>query len=191
MQRPTIINPRQNYCGTLILLFIIVCTGCSGKSDDKHASEPTKQSAPRTASSQIQDISDNPGFYTATAIKPTRADVKALDAVIMPVLKKVYGDAKLVSETPPSDWSWQEDLLEGFTYVVKRWFAITEDDELHAAFLQAGFNPSPRLGRKPSGGGMSFFKNAGGKTHTLVIKMEGRSQTIVVTSYKIGKYDHL
>ncbi|MDP3142694.1 MAG: hypothetical protein Q8N14_01925 [Candidatus Omnitrophota bacterium] len=124
-------------------------------------------------------------------------EVKDLDAEIRPTLKRVFGDANLVSESSAAETKRDGEVVENrFTYVVKKVMVPKDGKALHAALRAAHFSGSPRLGSEPtiwSGGAvMSMFKSTNQKSYSLVINMDTKKQQIVVESYRLGsKYDRL
>jgi len=189
-------------CAVMILAAVIL-TGC-GKKDNSSGqgdSSKTVQTKPKDPKlfpvEGMTDISDNPNYFQVQENAPVSDQSKALDAVIRPVLVKVFGGAKLIGENEQTQENIHDtELLNQTTYVVRRLLALEDGDELHKALLAENFGVSPRLGSKPQHGRqyvmMSLFKHTGGKQYSLVIRMDLLGQTITVNSYKLGsKYDQM
>jgi len=183
-----------------ILMMMLISCGCS-EGKIKEATAATQKGAGANTQSVrgkaeapavMQDLSDNPAFFTAADIIPSKPTVRALDELIRPILKKTFRDAKLISETIPPNLQGTGDLIDRVQYVVRQLFYIHEDDMVHKAFLDGGFGTSPRLGSKPSRGAMSFLRSKGGRTvYSLIVRMHEKEQILEVMSYKLGRQDHL
>ena len=207
---------------TVLLITALVVTGCSGKKGGKEkdesksnakssvmdtSKEPTfektlsslnknKQSAASSAKFTVEGIthiSDNPNYFKVQDNAPVSEQSKGLDAVIRPVLVKLFGGAKLVSENEPeTEKRFVDDVINRTIYVVRRLMADEDVDDLHAAFVADNFGLSPRLGARPQGCMMSLFKYANKVQYSLTITMDLQKQTIKVESHKLGsKYDRL
>ena len=197
----------------LIAVFLATtfCSSCGKKQDD----EPTKrvsqselakiqehqEQTPKKTADQhkpgIGSISDNPGFYGVSDTAPVSDAVKDLDSAIRPVLKQLFGDAKIVAESKSAETKIDGEVVENsFTYVVKQVLTPEDGKALHAALHAAHFSLSPRLGAKPTiwkgGAIMSLFRNTSRRPYSLVINVDTNKQQIVVESYKLGsKSDRL
>jgi hypothetical protein len=185
-----------------VLATAVSCSGKKGDTEDRRsvAASTSQQKEPgssRAGGPAITDISDNPGFGSSTAVSPANETVKDLDAMISPVLKAYFGDARLVGQTvEPSTRADGEVVLESLQYSAKRWFGPEDAKPLHTAFHEAHFGLSPRIGSEPVKTNkyimMSFFKTSRFKSYSLVIHMTIADQTIRVQSYRLGsKYDRL
>ena len=201
----------------LIFVLITVClaaifySGCGKKEGDEptrnadqselaRMSQQQPQTSKKSADSHkpvIGNISDNPAFFSASRQSLANDASKDLDGIIMPVLKKVFGDAKIVAELKSPETKIDGEVVENrITYVVRRLLTPQDGVPLHSAFLAAGFSTSPRLGSKPTiwsgGAGMSLFESTSRRSYSLVINVDTKKQQIVVESYKLGsKYDRL
>ena len=194
-----------------VCLALIFSSGCGKKQDD----EPTKKAdqselarmqkqqeqTPKKTAKQnkpaIGNISDNPAFFSTAGRSPVNDTAKDIDSIIMPVLKKVFGDAKFVSESKAPQTKVDGEVVENrITYVARQLLIPQDGVPLHSALVAAGFSLSPRLGAKPtiwSGGAtMSLFESTSKRSYSLVINVDTAKQQIVVESYKLGsKYDRL
>jgi hypothetical protein len=188
----------------IFLLLIVVClvaifySGCSKKDDD----EPTKnadqsQSAKMSEKTAAQhkpaagNISDNPAFSSTSGTALSNDVAKDIDSIIMPVLKKTFGNVKIIAESKAPEIKIDGEVVENrITYVVKQLLTPQDGTPLHSAFTAAGFKTSPRLGRKPTiwshGATMSLFKSTSKRGYSLVINVDTDKQQIVVESYKLG-----
>jgi len=85
------------------------------------------------------------------------------------------------------DGSWP-DVNYSLTFISRKLFDMKDGDDLHTLFLKNGFNPSPRLGKKPQHGrnslAMSLFKTAGSTVHSLTIRMYLVDSKIIVYVHK-------
>ncbi|HTY45046.1 MAG TPA: hypothetical protein VMD52_03530 [Patescibacteria group bacterium] len=194
----------------LAYLFLAACiavtagNGCSKKEGE----EPTKyksqaglekltQQAAAGQSRASGNASDNRAFNSAKDTQAQAAEVRDLDSAIRPVLKRLFGDARIVSESARPETKRDGEVVENrFTYVVRKYLAPQDGESLHAALRAAHFSTSPRLGSKPTiwsgGAGMSLFKSTSLRSYSLVINVDTRKQQIVVESYRLGsKYDRL
>lgn len=155
----------------------------------------TREAAKKQTGAGI--VSVNPAFNFSRDTGGKAAEVRDLDSVIRPVLKKVFGDAKIISESGKPETRIDGEVVENrFTYLVKKRMVPKDGEALHAALYAVHFTPSPRLGSKPTiwsgGAGMSFFKSTDMRSYSLVINMDTPKQQIVVESYRLGsKYDRL
>lgn len=201
----------------LIFVLIVVClittfySGCGKKEVDEptknadqselakmqqQQEQPSKKAAGQQQST-TKHISDNPAFYSEANKAGENDTTKNLDSVIAPVLKKVFGDAKLVAESKAAETKRDGEVVENsITYVVKRLMVPQDGRDLHTALHNSGFGLSPRLGAQPTtwreGAIMSLFKRTSQRSYSLVIKIDTVKQQIVVESYKLGsKYDRL
>jgi hypothetical protein len=162
------------------------------RQQDQMPKETTKQNKP-----VIGSISDNPAFYNSGGISAKAPEVKDLDSVIRPILKKLFGDAKIIAESKEPETRVDGEVVENsFAYVVKQILVPEDGTALHTALHDAHFGLSPRLGGKPTiwtgGAGMSLFKSTSLRSYSLVINMDTKKQQIVIESYKLGsKYDRL
>jgi hypothetical protein len=158
--------------------------------------EPTKSGM--FAQPGMNDISDNPGFFTAQDIIPGPGVPQDIDKLVRPVLKQLFKDAKLVEdigEQPPArDGEVEENKL---VYVVRLLLTEAEADQLHKELNEKRKWPaSPRLGAKPTHGRkqavMSLFKSTSLRGYSFVIDVNYETQKITVVSYRLGsKYDRL
>ena len=186
-----------------ILLFAAVSLSACGK---KEGDEPTKyqsqaglEKLTRDAQKQADTgiVAGNTAFNSSRGVEGKAAEVRDLDAVIRPVLKKLFGDIKMVSESTKPETKIDGEVVENqFTYVVKKYLVPKDGVALHSALYAVHFSPSPRLGSKPTiwsgGAGMSFFKSTNMRSYSLVFNVDTRKQKIVVESYRLGsKYDRL
>jgi hypothetical protein len=176
--------------------------GCGKKAGD----EPTKYRSQEGLAKMTQQQSDmmkmssvakNPRFLVASSLAPASSEVKDLDAAIRPVLKNIFGNAKIVSESKTPETQRDGEVVENrFIYVVNKVLVRQDGKALHTALHAAGFGLSPRLGSEPTtwtgGAIMSLFKSTSARSYSLVINMDTKKQQIVVESYRLGsKYDRL
>jgi hypothetical protein len=199
---------HQKLFKTASLLLALFClTIISGGCGKKEGDEPTKyrsqaglekltsEAAHRTAKESI--ARNNPGFFASRDSGGKAPEVKDLDSAIRPVLRKLFGDARLISESGAPETQRDGEVVENkFTYVVSKALVRKDGELLHAALHAAGFGLSPRLGSKPttwSGGAvMSLFKSTSSRSYSLVVNIDIRKQQITVESYRLGsKYDRL
>ena len=196
----------------LVFVFVVACLataflgGCRKKEADKSqpppsqsqfAEEPTKQAKQKQPA--IINISDNPAFFSATAISSKAAEVKDLDKLFRPVLTKLFGEVKLIEESLSSEKRLDGEVIENrMAYVVRLILTPQEGDNLHSSLKKAGFVSSPRLGSKPthykskSIVAMSLMKTTSLRGYSLVIKVDADKQRIEIESYKLGsKYDRM
>ncbi len=156
----------------------------------------TKQAAQKSA--EVKSVAkDNPKFNSSRDINPESQALKNLDAVIRPVLVQQFGEAKRVEQNnePVSDRD-GDVTLNSMQYVVRQMLNETNVRKLHAALKKVNFDPSIRLGTKPtvatSWAAMSFFKHTAGSTYSIALRIDFKKQIIIVESYKLGsKYDRL
>ncbi|MFA5554430.1 MAG: hypothetical protein WCZ89_07035 [Phycisphaerae bacterium] len=182
-------------------VLIFISTGCSKKKSDASgtAAKPSEQTAvnQQQSSQTIQKISDNPGFFTVSAVSPKSAEVKDLDKLLRPILIELFEDAKLVeqSETPETRAD-GEVIKNKMVYVVRMILTPQEGDNLHAALTAKGFAASPRMGRKPlhykSTVTMTVMKTTSLGGYSLNIIVDANKQQIEIISYQLGsKYDQM
>lgn len=200
-----------------IYVFLVVCMGvvflasCGNRYDEptKHVSqeglanmkESQSNEMVKKASKQQKagtgSIVANMAFGSSLGLGAKAPEAKDLDSVISPVLKNLFGDAKIVAESSKSETRKDGEVVENcIAYVVKKKLFPKDGEALHAALHSAGFGLSPRLGRKPTiwshGAMMSLFKRTSFRSYSLVIKVDIKKQQIVVESYRLGsKYDRL
>ena len=188
----------------LALFFVTVISGGCGK---KEGDEPTKYRSQaglekltrEAANKAIKQITarDNPKFFASGDSSGKASEVRELDSQIRPVLRKLFGDARLVSESGAPETQRDGEVVENrFTYLVSKFLVPKDGEPLHAALRVAHFGASPRLGSKPTiwsgGAGMSLFKTTSMRSYSLVINVDTRKQQIIVESYRLGsKYDRL
>lgn len=195
-----------------ILIFVLISaclagaflSGCRKKEADKPQpppsqaqfdDEPTKRNQP--PKNNVISISDNPAFFTASAINPKAPEAKDLDKLFRPVLVDVFGDAKLVEESQAPQTKVDGEVVENrIVYVVRLILTPQEGNNLHSALKRVGFVSSPRLGSKPTifstGAIMSVMRTTSLRGYSLVIKVDSGKQKIEIESYKLGsKYDRL
>jgi hypothetical protein len=190
----------------LIFVLIAVCFaaaysgGCKKKEADQirqtpqsqSSEEPTKRKQPT-----ITSISDNPAFFSTTAISPKAPEVKDLDNLLRPVLTKLFGEVKLVEESKAPQTKIDGEVVENrMVYVVRLLLTPEEGDNLHSALKGVGFVSSPRLGSKPTHSRttavMSLMRSTSLRGYSLVINVDAGRQRIEIESYKLGsKYDRL
>lgn len=187
---------------SILVLFALSLSACGKKEGDeptKYRSQAGLEKLSREAAKH-QGASvkqDNRAFNSSKEIQGKAAEVRDLDAAIRPVLRKLFGDVRLVSESGAPETKRDGEVVENkFTYIVSKHLAPKDGEPLHAALLAAHFSTSPRLGSKPtiwSGGAtMSLFKSSSLRTYSLVVNVDTRKQQIVVESYRLGsKYDRL
>jgi len=139
----------------------------------------------------------NPAFLVSRGLSAKDPTAQDLDRIIRPVLKSIFGDAKIVAESPGPETRKDEEVIENrLTYAVQRVLAGKDGEALHAALRAAHFSTSTRLGSKPTiiktFAAMSFFKTTPGRTYSLVFSIDAKKQQIVVESFQLGsKYDRL
>jgi len=187
---------------SIYLPAILIAGGCSKKepgtppAGEEQQSEAGSQQAP-SAEDTIQHISDNPRFFQVTDQALSSEPVRDLDSAIRPVLMKLFGGAKLVSESgKDTNTPGRDDVLNSMTYVVRRLLDKKDGDNLHQALLKTHFTKSPRYGAKPQHGHtkiiMSLFKTIETRPYSLGIQLDLTSQSIRVDSFQLGsKYDRL
>ena len=132
-----------------ILVFVVVSLSACGK---KEGDEPTKyrsqaglekltqqaqQGAGKTAKqlgAGAKSALANPAFYTAADRGGNAPEVKDLDSAFRPVLKKLFGGAKIVSESRAPETKVDGEVVENrFVYVASRILTANDGDTLHAA----------------------------------------------------------
>jgi len=195
----------------LVCITIVFCSGCGKKQDDEptkkndqselakmsNQQEQTSNKAAKQNKPAIRNISDNPAFFSATGLSLSNDVAKDIDSIIMPMLKKVFGDAKIIAVSKSPETKVDGEVVENkITYAVKQLLVPQDGVALHAALVAKGFHLSPRLGAKPtiwSGGAtMSLFGRTSKRSYSFVINMDTNKQQIVVESYKLGsKYDRM
>jgi hypothetical protein len=197
-------NKRVFLILCVLVFFAVSLSACSKKEGDeptKYRSQAgleklTKQAA-RQQSKGAGSIANNPEFFGVGNQQLASAEAKDLDNVIRPVLKKIFGDARVIAESKSAETQRDGEIVENkFTYVVSKLLVREDGKALHTALHSAGFGLSPRLGSEPttwSGGAiMSLFRRTSLRSYSLVIKMDTRKQQIVVESYRLGsRYDRL
>jgi hypothetical protein len=186
------------FCATF---FLSSCAKKEGDEPTKYRSqaglEKLTQQAQQAGGAVAKGGVVNPAFYTAANNSAKAPEVKDLDSAIRPVLEKLFGGAKMISESRTAETQRDGEVVENrFTYVVGRIMAPKDGEALHTALHAAHFGLSPRLGGKPTiwsgGAAMSLFKNSSMRSYSLVINIDTRKQRIVVESYRLGsKYDRL
>lgn len=175
-----------------LTLSILLFLGCSGGNAGNTNTEETTVTETKSAPSgqeQIQDISDNPAFFSAVAIEPQTAEEKEIMELIVPVFEGQLKQVKLIEEHGPYTDGLYPDVKFTLTFISRKLFDSKDCDDLHALFLQNKFNPSPRLGKKPSHGNtvvaMSFFRTTKPPTvHSLSLRMDLLNAKIIVYVYK-------
>lgn len=179
----------------LTFVLIVVCFvatflgGCRKKDADKSppqsrsqfSDEPTKRKQPT-----ITSISDNPAYYSSNDIAPS-SSTRDLDGLLRPVLKRLFGDTKLVAENFKMPQC--RDCTETLKYVVRHILTSSDGDSLHSALSAEGFARSEVIGLKPVHGetyvAMSFEKTTSLRPYILGIQINLDDQTIVVQSYRL------
>lgn len=200
------INKRMSL-SLCLLIFIAVSTSACGKEEENEPTKYSSQAGLEKLTQQAQqkisknakqpNTSINPAFYISTNINGKAPEVKDLDSQIKPVLKKIFSDARLISESKTPETKIDGEIVENkFTYIVSKALVPKDGEPLHAALYAAHFGLSPRLGSKPtiwSGGAtMSLFKTTSLRSYSLVVNIDTRKQQIVIESYRLGsKYDRL
>jgi len=175
----------------ITILVTVIFYNCSGDNSGKSSvneAPGNKTTAGESVQPQIQDISDNVGFFTAVAVEPQSDEVKAMLKLLVPVFESQLKQVKLVEEHGEyTDGSWP-DVKYSLTFISRKLFDMKDGDDLHTLFLKNGFNPSPRLGKKPQHGrnslAMSLFKTAGSTVHSLTIRMYLVDSKIIVYVHK-------
>lgn len=198
------IEKRTALLGCVLTLTVFFLSGCGKKEGDeptKYRSQAGLEKLSRKAAKQQRKVAggtaDNPGFYNSPGIQGKAAEVTDLDAVLRPVLRKLFGDAKIISESGKPDTRPDGEVIENkFIYAVKKRLAADDGFNLHTALCGAHFSGSPRLGSKPTewrgNVTMSLFTSTSRRTYSLVINVDTNKQQISVESYKLGsKYDRL
>ncbi len=144
------------------------------------------------------NISDNPAFFTVTAISPKAPEAKDLDNLFRPVMAKLFGEVKLVEESQAPQTKTDGEVVENrLVYVVRLILTPQEGDNLHAAMKkEQGCVSSPRIGSKPAHFKtftlFSLMKTTSLRGYSLVVKVDADKQRIEIESYKLGsKYDRL
>jgi hypothetical protein len=142
----------------------------------------------------IQNISDNPAFFSAQEIEPQSPAVKHLDSLIRPSLVKLFGGAKLIGEKGTETRVDGEVVLNTLFYAVRRYADEKDGIDLHDALRARNFSRSPRLGAKPTVTNkfiaMSFTKSTSEGSYSIALQINLLDQSIKVESYQLGsKYD--
>jgi hypothetical protein len=188
-----------------IFCFVSVNSGCGNKEGDeptKYRSQAGLEKLQKRQEQMLKKVAkqqagDNRAFNSSKDIQGNAAEVRDLDAVIRPVLKRLFGDAKIIDESKSAQTQRDGEVVENrFTYVVNKGLVRQDGKALHTALHAVGFGLSPRLGSEPttwSGGAiMSLFRRTSLRSYSLVIKVDTVKQRIVVESYRLGsKYDRL
>lgn len=187
----------------IVLAVVFVGSGCGAKADDEptkyRSQEGLERLTAQAQAKQAQATQDNPSFLLAKNVTPATPTGKDIDAIVRPVLKGMFKDARLVKatglEAPKVDGEVVEDRL---VYTVKAVMSMPDGDKLHGAFRAAGFSTSPRLGSKPTHLRlrgqvlMSLFESTPLRGYSFVIMMDTKTQQIEVESYMLGsRYDRL
>ena len=185
------------FCFIIPIVLSLTCCG------NKEGDEPTKYNSQAglenlTNEAIKKDVSrKNSTFFISEEISGKAAEVKDLDSLVRPTLKKLFGDVKLISESDAPETKIDGEIVENrFAYIVSKLLVPKDGKPLHASLHANGFGLSPRLGSKPtiwSGGAMmSLFKSTSLRSYSLVINIDTKKQQIVVESYRLGsKYDRL
>ena len=195
---------RSRYVFLAMFIALIVGSGCQKKEGDeptKYQSQAglerlTEQAAKQQGGNSGSDPG-NPAFDNSIEVEGKAPEVRDLDRIIVPVLKSLFGDARIISESEKPETQKDGEVVENqFTYVVRKHMVPKDGESLHAALCAAHFGKSPRLGSKPtiwSGGAlMSLFKTTRLRTYSLVIKLDPKKQQLIVESYRLGsRYDRL
>jgi len=188
-----------------IFCFVSVNSGCGNKEGDeptKYRSQAGLEKLQKRQEQMLKKVAkqqagDNRAFNSSRDIQGNAAEVRDLDAVIRPVLKRLFGDAKIIDESKSAQTQRDGEVLENrFTYIVNKGLVPKDGKPLHTALHAAGFGLSPRLGSEPTiwsrGATMSLFKSTSLRSYSLVINVDTIKQQIVVESYRLGsKYDRL
>lgn len=192
-----------------VFLGIVFLAGCGNRYDEptKYASQEGLANMKESQSNEMVKKSTkkkkvdtdtvNAAFGHSQDSNVKAPEAKDLDNVIRPVLKKVFGDVKIVAESSKSETKKDGEVVENrMAYVVKKKLIPKDGETLHAALHSAHFGLSPRLGSKPTiwshGATMSLFKTTSLRSYSLVINVDTKKQQIVVESYRLGsKYDRL
>ncbi len=175
----------------IVILLAVLFYCCSGRNSGKsEISEVPREKATtkEDVQPQIEDISDNPGFFTASVIEPSGDEANAMLKLLVPLFERQLKQVKLVEEHGEyTDGSWP-DVKYSLTFISRKLFDMKDGDDLHALFLENGFNPSPRLGKKPQHGrnslAMSLFKTSGSTVHSMTIRMYMLDSKIIVYVHK-------
>lgn len=196
---------KRVYLSLCITISVLIALpGCGKKEGD----EPTKyrsqaglekltMEAAKRQGTGMGSTALNLAFNSSRDSGARAAEVKDLDSAIRPILQRLFGDARIISESKAAETQRDGEVVENrFTYVVSKIFIPKDGEALHAALHAAHFGLSPRLGSKPTiwsgGAGMSLFKTTSLRSYSLVINMDTKKQQIIVESYRLGsKYDRL
>jgi hypothetical protein len=185
-----------------IMVFIgLAVSGCS--KEDPAEAQPTVSkntgvtSDPlqkNTVQPMIQNISDNPAFFSAQEIESQSPAVKHLDSLIRPSLVELFGGAKLIGEKGTETRVDGEVILNTLYYSVRRYADEKDGTDLHAALCARHFTPSVRLGAKPTIThrfiAMSFTLSTSEGSYSIVLQIDLTDQSCKVESYQLGsKYD--
>jgi hypothetical protein len=176
---------------------IISLSGCSKKEGD----EPTKYRSQSglerltneaaNKATQQSTAQNNPKFSGFRDSGGKAPEVRDLDSQIRPVLRKLFGDAKIISESSSPQAKPDGEVVENrFIYSVKKILTPQDGFTLHNALRSQGFTSSPRLGSKPmewhGSVAMSLFRTTSLRPYSLVINVDAGKQQIVVESWKLG-----
>ena len=188
----------MRYLFLICLILSSVLTGCGKKEGDEPTKYRSQEGLERLPRDQGQVLKkDNAAFLGSKDAGAKTPAAKDLDSVIRPVLKKVFGGAKIIAESKSPETLRDGEVVENrITYLVNKALIPNDGVALHAAFRAAGFGASPRLGSKPTiwsyGAVMSLFESTSQRSYSLVINVDTKKQRIVVESYRLGsKYDRL
>jgi len=192
---------------TLCILSILMVffTGCGQKQADEPTktadqSELARMSGQQGQASTKQEANpSNSAYAAASGLTLTDETSKDIDSLIAPVLKEVFGGAKIIAESHEPETRDDGEVIENkITYVVPSIFRAEDGRRLHSAFLAAHFGTSPRLGSEPTiikatkQAMMSFLETTPQRPYSFVITLDAAKQQITVVSYKLGsKYDRL
>jgi len=167
----------------------------------KGITEPEKKAASgETISKPEEKQATQEKIETTNTSEQSQACEGVVDDInsrITPVLNKVFGGARIIAQSSSSETKIDGEVVENrITYKVNKNLIPEDGNALHAAFREAGFSRSPRLGAKPTiwsgGAAMSFFESTSQRSYSFVINIDTRKQQIVVESYRLGsKYDRL
>ena len=184
---------KPGKCCVLLSCVVVLgfAIGC-GKEEEparQQAQQPTAQIAVAPVDQpavQIQDISDNPAFYSAEGHAAQADFARDLDAAFRPVLSQVLKDAKLLSECDALTEN--ASLSAEVVFVTRQLFASADADALHRALLDAGFHPTPRLGARPSHGRkavlMSLSTRVQGRYYHVQVTVDLSAQVVRVGVYR-------
>ena len=181
-----------------VYIALAICVGCGKKEGDEPTKYRSQAGLEKLSKNQGQmSKKDNWAFNSSRGIEGKATEVRDLDSCIRPVLKKLFGDAKIVAESQSPETRKDGEVVENrITYVVKQFLVPDDGKALHATLHAGGFGLSVRLGAKPTiwrdGAVMSLFKSTSQRSYSLVINVDTKKQQIVVESYRLGShYDRL